>query len=57
MIRNYSRIRNYSEMYIPMKELAFLASKEEGTNYGGVEMMIRLKAWVYRYKKNCARTW
>ena len=25
----------------------FLASREEGTNYGGVERMIRLEAWVY----------
>ena len=30
-----------------MKALAFLASREEGTNYGGVEMMIKLEAWVY----------
>ena len=30
-----------------MKGLAFLASNEEGTNYCGVEMMIRLEAWVY----------
>ena len=30
-----------------MKELALLASREGGTNYGGVEMMIRLEAWVY----------
>ena len=27
--------------------LAFLASREENINYGGVEMMIRLEAWVY----------
>ena len=25
----------------------FLASREEGTNYGGVEMMIKLEVWVY----------
>ena len=30
-----------------MKELAFLASREEGTYYGGVEMIIKLEAWVY----------
>ena len=30
-----------------MKELAFLASREKGTNYSGVKMMIRLEAWVY----------
>ena len=30
-----------------MKELAFLASREEGTNYSSVEMMIRLEVWVY----------
>ena len=30
-----------------VKELAFLASRKEGTNYGGVEMMIELEAWVY----------
>ena len=34
------------------KELAFLASKEEVINDGGVEMMIRLETWVYWYKKN-----
>ena len=30
-----------------MKKLAFLVSREEGTNYGGEEMMIKLGAWVY----------
>ena len=30
-----------------MKELAFLASREVSTIYDGVEMMIRLEAWVY----------
>ena len=30
-----------------MKELPFLASREEATNYDGVEMMIRLEGWVY----------
>ena len=40
-----------------MKELAFLAPKEERINYGGLEMMIRLGEWVYWYKKNCAKTW
>ena len=30
-----------------MKELTFSTSKEEGTNYGGVEMMIKLEASVY----------
>ena len=25
----------------------FLASREEGTNCGGVEMMIKLEVWVY----------
>ena len=30
-----------------MKELAFLASREEGTNYGGEEIMIKLEEWVY----------
>ena len=30
-----------------VKELAFLASREKGTNYGGMEMMIKLGAWVY----------
>ena len=28
-----------------MKELAFLASREEGTNYGGVKIMTRLEVW------------
>ena len=30
-----------------VKELALMASREEGTNNGGVEMMIKLEAWVY----------
>ena len=30
-----------------MKEIAFLALREEGINYGDVEMMIKLEAWVY----------
>ena len=30
-----------------MKELAYLASREEGTNYGDVEKIIILEAWVY----------
>ena len=30
-----------------VKEFAFLASREEGTNYGEVEMMIKLEALVY----------
>ena len=30
-----------------MKGLAFLASREEGINYGDVEMMIKLEAWAY----------
>ena len=30
-----------------VKALTFLASKEEGTNYSGVVMMIRLEAWAY----------
>ena len=40
-----------------MKELAFLVSREEDSNYGGVEMMIKLEAWAYRKKKNCVRKW
>ena len=39
-----------------MKELAFLAPREEGTNYGGVEMIIRLEARVqYIGKKRTVR--
>ena len=30
-----------------MKELAFLASREEDIDYGGEEMIIKLEAWVY----------
>ena len=30
-----------------MMELTFLESREEGTNYGGVEMMIKLETRVY----------
>ena len=39
-----------------MKKLAFLASRKKGTNYGGVEMMTKLEAWVaYIGKRRAVR--